>query len=304
MKKNILILAALLGAFIWTGCQTLDDEQTISERQPQTGSFTLIVNAVKGADTKALALTGTDNNTLTPYWDGHEIVKVYKEGSIEPIGTMTTVAPQGEGTSATTAKLSGTISGTLEKDNKLTLIIFPGATWSYTGQTGASASLAGYDYATASVTVKEIVDVTGGKQVTTTADATFVNEQSVWRFGFCVEESAISVKSFSVASYWGELVQSRSWDGNNWTSTYGTLSVTPAAATNEMLYLAVRNENTDTSQNDILFFYVFRSDDNALYTGTQTLSASKLGNGKFLSAPAVSVTKSNLARSGSVSEVW
>ena len=302
MKKNILILAALLGAFIWTGCQTLEDEQTLSERQSQTGSFTLIVNAVKGIDTKALALTG--ENTLTPYWDGHEKVMVYKEGSNDPIGTMTTVTPQGEGTSATTAKLSGTISGTLEKDNKLTLIIFPGATWSYAGQTGASARLADYDYATASVTVKEIVDVAGGKQVTTTADATFVNEQSVWRFGFKVGETTISVKSFSVASDHKNLVQSRSWGGSAWTSAYGTLSVTPATATNQPLYLAVRNENTETSENDILSFYVFRSDDNALYTGTQTLSASKLGNGKFLSAPDVSVEISNLARSGSTNHAW
>lgn len=302
MKKNILILAALLGAFIWTGCQTLDNEQTISERQPQSGSFILTVNAVKGADTKALALVG--GNTLTPYWDGNEIVKVYKKGSNDPIGTMTTVTPQGEGTSATTAKLSGTISGTLENGDELTLIIFPGTTWNYSGQTGSSASLAGYDYATASVTVKGIVDVTGGKQVTTTADATFVNEQSVWRFGFKAGETTINVKSFSVASDHGKLAQTRSWDGNSWTSTYGTLSVTPAAATNQPLYLAVRNENAETSENDLLSFYVFRDDDKALYTGTQTLSGGKLGNGKFLSALAVSVTKSNLAQSGSVSEVW
>ena len=298
MKKNILILAALLGAFIWTGCQTLVDEQTISERQSQTGSFTLIVNAVKGADTKALALTN-ENNTLIPYWDGTEVVKVYKKESDDPIGTLS-ATPQGNDTYKTSATLSGTISGTLTERDELTLVIFPGTSWSYSEQTGDGASLSGYDYATARVKV----DAINGTQVTTTADATFVNEQSVWRFGFKVGETTISVKQFSVASDHGKLAQTRSWNGSNWTSAYGTLSVTPAAATNQPLYLAVRNENTETSGNDILSFYVFRGDDNALYTGTQTLSGDKLGNGKFLSAPAVSVTKSDLSQSGQVSEVW
>lgn len=297
MKKNILILTALLGAFFATGCQPLEEELTPFGREPQTGNFTLSVNAVKGADTKALALTS--ENTLTPCWDGNETVKVYKNGSDEPIGTLS-ATPQGTETYKTTAKLSGTISGTLAVDDELTLIIFPGATWNYAGQTGAATGLAGYDYATASVKV----DAIEGTQVTTTADATFVNEQSVWRFGFKVGETALSVKAFSIASDHGKLAKSRSWDGSAWTSAYGTLTVTPAAATNELLYLAVRNENTNTTENDLLSFYVLRDDDNALYTGIQTLSAAKLGNGRFLSAPSVSVTKSNLAQSGTVSEAW
>lgn len=301
MKKNILILATLLGAFIWTGCQPLDDVQADSGREPLTGRFILSVNAVKSAETKALVLTG--ENTLTPYWDGSEIVKVYKKGSNDPIGTLSAM-PQGNETYNTSAKLSGTIEGTLTEGDKLTLIIFPGTTWNYSGQTGDAASLSGYDYATASVTVNEIEDVANGKRVTTTADATFVNEQSVWRFGFKVGETAINVNAFSVASDHGKLVQSRNWDGSAWISAYGALSVTPVAATDTLLYLAVRNENDKTEENDILSFYVFCEDDNALYTGTQTLSGAKLSQGRFLSAPAVSVTKSNLAQSGSVSEVW
>ena len=298
MKKNILMLAALLGAFLWTGCQPLDDVQADSGLEPQSGSFILTVNAVKGVDTKALALTN-ENNTLIPCWDGSEVVKVSKKESNDPIGTLS-ATPQGNDTYKTSATLSGTISGTLTEGNELTLVIFPGTSWSYSEQTGDGASLSDYDYATASV----IVNTIAGTTVTTTADATFVNEQCVWRFGFKVGETAISVKRFSVASDHDMLVQSRNWDGSAWSSTFGTLSVTPAAATNNLLYLAVRNENTDTSQEDILSLYVLRDSDNALYTGTQTLSASKLGNGKFLSAPEVYVTKSNLSQSGQVSEVW
>lgn len=69
--------------------------------------------------------------------------------------------------------------------------------------------LAAYDYATASVKVDAIVDT----KVTTTADATFVNEQSIWRFGFKAGGNAISVKEFSITSNHGKLVQSRSWGG-------------------------------------------------------------------------------------------
>ena len=304
MKKNILILSALLGAFLWTGCQTLDEEQSISGREPQTGSFTLSVNAVKGADTKALALVG--ENTLTPYWDGSEKVRVYKKGD-KSIGTLS-ATPTGTGSYKATATLSGTISGTLAKDDELSLIIFPGTSslWKYTEQTGAAPGLAAYDYATARVVVDAIENVSGGKQVTTTANATFANEQSVWRFGFKAGGNAIRVNYFSVASSHDKLVQSRMWNDNDWTSTYGILSVTPVSPTDAMLYLAVRNENTNSSENDILSFYVINDEGNALYTGTQTLSGAKLGNGKFLSAPEVSVAKSDLGtQSGySVSEIW
>lgn len=71
-----------------------------------------------------------------------------------------------------------------------------------------------------------------------------------------------------------------------------------------MLITAVCNENTDTSDDDKLSFYVVSGDNNALYTGTQILSGSKLGNGRFLSAPEVSVSQPKLNGYGLMSEVW
>lgn len=294
MKKNILILAALLGAFIWTGCQPLDDEQTLSERQPQTGSFTLCVNATKGADTKALTVTGTN---LKPHWDGTETVCVYKKGVDTPIGTMT-VTPQGNSTYKTSAKLSGTITCDLRVNDELTLVILPGGAWNYTGQTGNPSSLSDYDYATARVIVKAIE----GTQVSTVADATFVNEQSVYRFQF-TNGYTFSVKEFTVASDHNALAQTRSWNGSGWTSRYGYLTVQPASATNEYLYLAIRNENT--TEDDILSFYVINSA-NILFTGNRTVSSAKLGNGRYLStSSSVSLSEFTLyPRTSEVAEVW
>ena len=45
-------------------------------------------------------------------------------------------------------------------------------------------------------------------------------------------------------------------------------------------------------------------DDNALYVGTKDVPGDKLGDGKFISASSVSVTKSDLSRTGTVEEVW
>ena len=46
-------------------------------------------------------------------------------------------------------------------------------------------------------------------------------------------------------------------------------------------------------------------DDNALYVGNKVVGSTNLGNGKFISAQNISVTKSNLAQaSGTVTEVW
>ena len=66
--------------------------------------------------------------------------------------------------------------------------------------------------------------------------------------------------------------------------------------------VAVSNENTATSDNDtdVFSFYIL-GNDNCFYTGTQNVPGGKLGNGKFISAQNVVVTKSDFSKSGEVS---
>ena len=304
MKKYatiIMVLAAL------AACQKEEDffqkEEVSHEEQPKVQEiYTLTVEASKGVETKALDLdTSGDKERLNAYWKTGETVAVYLGGSL--LGTLEATA---DGTDNTKATLTGeltTVEG-VQQGSELTLL-FPRADWDYTGQNGVAPSEAGdlatkYDYATASVTVASVDDV--NRTISVASGANFENQQSVYRFGFKVSGTPLSVKAFTVSSDHNKLVTSRSYSGG-WTSTYGSLTVTPASATSELLYLSVRNENDNTSEADKFSFYVI-GNDNALYLGEKDIPGDKLGDGKFISAKSVAVTKSNLAKSGTATEVW
>ncbi len=256
--------------------------------------FTLTIPASKGEpDTKALDLVN-DGKTLNFYWQNTEFVKVYKDGTL--VGTLS--VPPSDGEKPTSATLGGdiTVAG-LAQGDELTLL-FPREEWSYTGQTGTLASIeAGYDYATATVTISEII----GNQVTTTAGAHFENQQSVYRFGFKDGETYIDPKSFTVSASNGALVTGCAWNGSAWSSSFGALTITPAsAAADHFYYTSIRNEST---VEDSYGFVVTGSDD-ALYMGTKTIPASVLDvPGKFISAKSISVSKPDFApASGDVSD--
>lgn len=302
MKKIAIAFLALAAI---TACQKEEDffqreEVPQKEESKVQEIYTLTVEASKGVETKALSLDN-EGARLDAYWKTGETVAVYLGGSL--LGTLTATA---DGTDATKATLTGELTTVedVQQGSVLTLL-FPRADWDYTGQNGAAPSEAGdlatkYDYATASVTVASVDDV--NRTISVASGADFENQQSVYRFGFKVSDTPLSVKEFTVSSDHNKLVTSRSYSGG-WTSTYGALIVTPAAATSELLYLSVRNENTNTGEADKFSFYVI-GNDNALYLGEKDIPGDKLGDGKFISAKSVAVTKSNLAKSGTATEVW
>ena len=299
MKKNILLMAALLGAVLLAGCQRAEED--LKDEKPQEpaaeGTFFLTLEASKGADTKALYLdTSGSNDKLDAYWKSTEKVRVYKEGSY--IGQLD-VTP-GAGDRPLTATLSGeiTVSG-LSSGDALMLLI-PRESWDYTGQVGTLADIESkYDYATASVTVATI----SGNSVTANQSADFLNQQSVYRFGFKAGTDAVSVKSFTVSSANDALVRTCSLDGTATES--GSITVTPASATSDLIYAALRNTRAGSSQDDSYSFSVIASD-NSLYLGGKEIPATSLGaQGKFISAKTVEVSQARLtASSTSTSEVW
>lgn len=302
MKKIAIAFLALAAI---TACQKEEDffqkEEVPQEEESKVQEiYTLTVEASKGVETKALSLEN-EGARLDAYWKTGETVSVYLGGSL--LGTLTATA---DGIDATKATLTGELTTVedVQQGSVLTLL-FPRADWDYTGQNGAAPSEAGdlatkYDYATASVTVASVDDV--NRTISVASGADFENQQSVYRFGFKVSDTPLSVKEFTVSSDHNKLVTSRSYSGG-WTSTYGSLTVTPASATSELLYLSVRNENDNTSEADKFSFYVI-GNDNALYLGEKDIPGDKLGDGKFISAKSVAVTKSNLAKSGTATEVW
>lgn len=295
MKTKGWIILALAAV---TACQKAEDDFVAEKPKALEGPYTLTLEATKGEDTKALRL---DGSTLNAFWLDGETVAVYQGGTY--LGQLVATA---DGTDDTKATLSGTLESVAGVANNAVLtLLFPRKDWDYTGQKGCLMALFGeslsrtYSYATANVTVASVD--TGNKTITTTS-AAFENQQSIYRFGFKVNDTPLLVKEFTVSSNHNKLVTSRSYSGG-WISTYGNLIVRPSSATSDLLYLSLRNENANTSEPDKFSFYVI-GNNNALYLGEKDIPGDKLGNGKFISAQNIAVTKSNLAQSGTATVVW
>ena len=306
-KKTILILAALIpGLAVLAGCQRMPVEEKPEEAVG--GPYTLTLEATKAMNTKALSL---DGNTLDAHWRTGETVAVYLGGDYK--GVLTATA---DGTDATKATLTGELTPIegIAKDAVLTLL-FPRKDWDYTGQDGSlpeetSTLSTRFDYATASVTVASV----SGSTVTTTGEATFANEQSMYRFGFKVGGAgdALEIHEFTVSSTHNALVRSRSWNGTTWTDTPGSITVT-AASPLTLPYASLRNTLAGTPTQaqidaretiDTYSFNVIGAD-NALYLGEKAIPAQVLtAQGRFISAQSIPVTKTTLAKSGTATEVW
>lgn len=174
--KNLYTLAALLmaGAAI-TAC-TSDDlaDEALAPQQGKT--YTLSVNATKGADTRALTENATDGS-LTAAWNADDEVTVYK-GETE-VGTL-------KPTAAGATKLQGEVTGVAEND-ELTLKFQADA--DYTSQEGTLEYIDQHcSAAVATVTVTEIVG-----DAVTTSDATFENQQSITKFTFSETVSKVII---------------------------------------------------------------------------------------------------------------
>ena len=217
MKKfiyNISLLAALF--LVVTACTKEDsllDSFAVEKEQPvSNNTYTMTVNASKGEDvatTRALSLDGT---TLNSTWAVNEEVTVYNVTKGADLGG--TLKAQSAGASTT---LSGTLTGTIEKNDVLTLKFHSP---SYASQDGTLEYIAANcDYATASVTVSSV----DGGNVTTDA-AHFVNQQAIVKFTL-KDKADDGATSLSVS----KLVV---------TVGANSYTITPASANNE-LFVAI-----------------------------------------------------------------
>ena len=155
MKKNlgnIFTLAALMMAgAAFTACSSSDEIILDQPAAPGEQVYTLTISAVKdGGSTRALALDGTK---LVASWaDGDELTVYNVTKGAALTGSLT--ASDADGSKAS---FSGTLTGTIEKDDVLTLSYHQPAGFStYAAQTGTLASAAACDYAAANVTVASV----------------------------------------------------------------------------------------------------------------------------------------------------
>ena len=277
MKKNTILIAALLGATVWTGCQKVENVLSPKEEAPRGTTWTVTVRAEKvdGPQTKGLAIGDEfDGTLLESIWKAGEEVKVYLNNTC--IGTLTATP---DGSDAHKATLSGDITTTGIVANTTTLtLLTPRESWDYTGQVGTLLEEAGsiekkYHYTLASDVL--VTGVTGNN--ITTADASFTNQQSIYRLSFKYSGSGITAKSVTISSANGHLVQSQALGG---AATEGPISVTlGTAATSDPFFVALRNG--DTNSEDITFTIVDNT--GVTYRGTKTIPAAAKGNGTFVS---------------------
>jgi hypothetical protein len=276
MKTRQILIPALL---LLAACQRLEQEHPVLPSN--NPCYSLNIKATKiGAQTKSLLLTS--GNYLDAYWSGLEEVDVFKAGSL--LGNLGVTPDAGD--KPTSASLSGDISASgLVKNDELTLLL-PRKYWNYAGQTGTLTGKGSiedtYAYAKATVAITNV----DGNSVNTTS-ASFENQQSIYRISFTSGE-ALSIKSFIISSTNGNLVVSRAFDAGSWTSSYGALEVTPASATSEALYVALRNETIPTSEQiadqtavDTYHFVITNAND-ALYLASKEIPAHVLDAPKFI----------------------
>ena len=272
-------------------------QQEIPQEQHSRPMASLTMTASKGEDeTKALSL---DDNTLSAYWKSTERVQVYNASGAN-IGSLD-VTP-GEGEQPKSATLSGSIDVTgLQVGNFLALRI-PRDKWSYSGQkgllTGEDSIEQEYDYATAKVEISAI----GETSVETSSAAHFENAQSIYRFGFVAGGNPLQVKLFVIGSFNNKIVR----EIEQGVTSHGALKLLPAASTDKLLYLSLRNESVSPESSGDTYRFMVVDSKQAAYLGTKAIPASVMDrHGKFISAKSVSVSKIVLPKgSVSTSEVW
>ena len=290
MKKNILLIAALLGAIAWTSCQKMEDDfingvpDGADEREKVTYNVTIIAQRNDGPKTKGLAVEGEEASTtvLQSIWKSGEEVKVYL--GTDCIGTLTATP---DGTDAHRATLSGTVTTSGINPNTTTLtLLTPREVWDYTGQVGklllsddAVNSIEKKYHYTAATNV--LVTAVNGSSITT-QEAHFANKQSIYRLNFRyddgVTKTAIATKSVTISAANGHLVQSQNVDGS--TVVEGPISVTLATASLDPFFAALRN--TDETNAEALTFTVIDAD-GVTYRGSKTINAENKANGTFVS---------------------
>ena len=179
IMKNIISNTKMLAALLMAGAAftACSDKDNIIEEQPtaaKTYKMTVDASMGGGAQTRALYFNST---SLDVKWASNDHVSVFPAAwSLTPYGTLTAAESDTRNTT-----LTGDLTTLPAAGDHLNLL-FPRATWDYTGQTGVLLSDANsiekkYDYALADVTVNNI---TGNAITTTTAN--FASQQAIVKF--------------------------------------------------------------------------------------------------------------------------
>ena len=302
MKKNIILLFALMGAMVLTSCLKSEDEPLSGEEGDAVAAreWTLSVQAVKSDNpaTKGLGVDGdeADATLLKSIWKVGETVRAYI--GTDYIGTLNATPDAND---AHFARLSGQITTSSITPGVTQLTLFaPREEWSYEGQVGkllldddASKSIEALYHYTLAVNVGIVsADVDAdGKGSIVAEDATFANQQSIYRLSFRFQNGSssakvpIMTKSVTIESANGHLV--RSCDLSGAALVEGPISVSLESASSEPFFVALRNGNETAPEQ---YDFTVIDADGVTYTGSKTIPAAYKPNGSFVSVKNATLT--------------
>ena len=281
MKINKLYLIAALLGTVLAGCQKEEQGvETPEEQNVKTWTLSLQADKAMDAQTKALDLTTnqeTSKEMITATWsasDDH--VYVYKTNG-DPLGGVLNVI-EGDGTASAT--LSGEITGNLEGVDQL-MLVFPRTEWDYSTQYGLlkddeNSIESKFDYALATI------DVTEDNGKLTASAASFVNQQSIYRFSFKFGGLDINTKNVELSSSTNKIVATY----NPFTSamTYSPITLAIATATTEPVYAAIKHDGNA----DDTFRFTVIDNDGVTYMGEKAIPSATFSN-SFVSVKNVSL---------------
>jgi len=276
MKQTLHALGALTIAaaltMLSTAC-TNDDNLLANEPQASAvKTYTVSIPAtMAGDETRAVSIDGT---TIDRNFNENEKVYVYnvtKDGLMDGFLQPTDISADGK-----SCTLTGELSDyAIEANDELKLMYNQShstdAYFYYISPNGSKESL--LDGAVATVTVSSF---TGGV-LTTTANASFLPVQSMFRFKFVDENSnAITVKTLKVESA-GYNIAATYWPISN-NNGSNSIVVTPSSPTSDYLYMAMHIIEDETPTE--LKFTVIDNNDKE-YVGTRTPPTGGFKNGKY-----------------------
>jgi hypothetical protein len=211
MKKilsNTKMLAALLMAgAAFTACSEKDE--IVAEQPDVVKTYKMVLDASIGDDAKTRALY-FDGSKLKAKWASTDQVNVFPASSTSTLlGTLTAAESDDAHTT-----LSGDLTTPPDVDDNLNLL-FPRATWDYTGQKGILSGNENsiekkYDYALASVKVTAV----SGNAITTDA-ANFENQQAIVKFTLKdkTTDAAIDASKLTISAASNKLVTKKTLVG-------------------------------------------------------------------------------------------
>ena len=291
MKKIIIVVAALLGAFIWTGCQReelIDDSFNPEVSVKADSVWTISLKAMKGSPTtKAISIgdgqTEYETTDLESVWGWDDVVKVYLGTTC--IGTLL-AAP--DPSDSHYAVLSGTVTARdiIAGTTRLSFIC-PSETLDYTGQTGRFNVLSNFTYTMAQDVL--VTDTFASNIGTETAY--FIPLQSIYRMSFRFQKggegakTGISAKMVTVSGANGHLVQNQGmFDAS---LTEGDIIIEMDSGTLDPVFVALRNGDETNAE---VFTFTVVDGDGASYRGTKTIPAGYKANGSFVSMKNATLT--------------